>query len=177
MIENRIETTYRAAGKMPARPWYREPWPWLLMAGPLVVVIAGFVTLYLAVHTSDGLVTENYYQEGLRAGETVARSERAAALGLTARMHISGERARVVLSARAEGFTPPQALRLTLSHPTRAGLDRESLLLRTGETYQGRFELPASGHWLILIEDEARQWRLLASVLLPAKEEIIIGEN
>ena len=26
------------------RPWYREPWPWMLMAGPLAVVLAGIVT-------------------------------------------------------------------------------------------------------------------------------------
>ena len=28
-----------------AKPWYREPWPWLLMLGPAVVVVAGFITL------------------------------------------------------------------------------------------------------------------------------------
>ena len=26
--------------------WYREPWPWLIMAGPLIVVIASMVTVW-----------------------------------------------------------------------------------------------------------------------------------
>ena len=24
------------------QPWYREPWPWILMAGPAIVVVAIF---------------------------------------------------------------------------------------------------------------------------------------
>jgi uncharacterized protein len=36
--------------------WYREPWPWLLMAGPAIVVVAGLYTAYLAVTTNDALV-------------------------------------------------------------------------------------------------------------------------
>ena len=31
-----------------APPWYREPWPWILMAGPAAVVIAGLFTAWLA---------------------------------------------------------------------------------------------------------------------------------
>ena len=26
-------------------PWYKQRWPWLLMAGPIAVVIAGAVTV------------------------------------------------------------------------------------------------------------------------------------
>ncbi|MFJ1302241.1 hypothetical protein ACILG0_19940 [Pseudomonadota bacterium AL_CKDN230030165-1A_HGKHYDSX7] len=30
------------------RPWYREPWPWILMAGPAAALIGCFATIYLA---------------------------------------------------------------------------------------------------------------------------------
>ena len=46
-------------------PWYREPWPWLLMAGPAVVVVAGLFTAWLAVVHEDGLVADDYYKQGL----------------------------------------------------------------------------------------------------------------
>ena len=36
-----------------APPWYREPWPWLLMAGPAAVVVAGLITAWIAVKTDD----------------------------------------------------------------------------------------------------------------------------
>lgn len=160
-----------------SRPWYREPWPWLLMAGPALVVMAGFYTLFLAVQSSDGLVSENYYQDGLRVGETIARSENAARLGLTARLQLNHREALLRLVAKDEGFSPPIRLDLTLSHPTRAGLDRKSVFRREGEIYRGMIELPASGHWLVIIEDEDRRWRLVGSVMLPAAEEVVIGEK
>ncbi len=31
-----------------AKPWYREPWPWILMAGPFAAMIGCFVTIYFA---------------------------------------------------------------------------------------------------------------------------------
>ena len=33
---------------IPAAPWWRHRWPWLLMAGPAVVLVAGSSTSYLA---------------------------------------------------------------------------------------------------------------------------------
>ena len=34
-----------------SKVWYKEPWPWLLMSGPLIVVVAAFATLWLAANT------------------------------------------------------------------------------------------------------------------------------
>lgn len=163
------------SAKGTGKPWYREPWPWLLMAGPFLVIVAGVVTAWLAISTSDGLVTENYYQEGLRAGETVARSQRAAELGIMAKMHLTGQTVTVMLAANVPAFALPEHIDLVLSHPTRAGLDRKARLTRIGEAFHGEIELPVSGHWLVLIEDENKRWRLMGSVLLPAAGEVTIG--
>ena len=38
------------------RPWYREPWPWIIMSGPAIVVVASFVTLWLAIVSADGII-------------------------------------------------------------------------------------------------------------------------
>lgn len=162
------------AMKRAGGPWYREPWPWLLMIGPFVVILAGIYTAWLAISTSDGLVTENYYQEGLRAGETVARSSRAAQLGIAAKIHLTGDEVMVRLAAKDQAFEIPRHIELTLSHPTRAGLDRKARLTQVGDAFKGKVELPASGHWLVLIEDENNGWRLMGSVFLPA-EEVTIG--
>ena len=40
------------------KPWYREPWPWILMAGPAIVVVAGIATAVIAIRTSDPLVAD-----------------------------------------------------------------------------------------------------------------------
>lgn len=48
----------------PVRPWYREPWPWVLIAIPLATIIACGFTLWLAISRPDYLVLdEQQYQE------------------------------------------------------------------------------------------------------------------
>lgn len=145
------------------------------MAGPAVVIVAGVYTAWLAVSTSDGLVAEDYYKQGLAAKQTIARSESARTMGLAASLSLTSESVTVRLSAAAPGFSLPPALRLTLSHPTRAGLDQTEVLTREGDGYRGTLRLPASGHWLVLLEDEAKSWRLLGNVVLPAAGAVEIG--
>lgn len=157
------------------RPWYREPWPWILMAGPFVVVAAGLATAWIAVKTSDGLVTEDYYKKGLAINQTLLRSDAAMKEGLVAGVRIAGDTLEVRLQAEDRGFTLPPALQATISHPTRAGLDQSVLLTRVGGIYTGMVRLPAAGHWLVLLEDDAKTWRLLGNVILPANGETLIG--
>ena len=45
--------------------WYRERWPWLLIAGPAIVVLASFTTLWLAAASDDGVIADDYYKRGL----------------------------------------------------------------------------------------------------------------
>lgn len=40
-----------------AVPWYRQLWPWLLIAPPFASVIAGVALLWIAIASNDGLVT------------------------------------------------------------------------------------------------------------------------
>lgn len=156
------------------KPWYREPWPWLLMAGPAVVVVAGIYTAWLAVASNDGLVTDDYYKKGLAAGETLARSRQAESLGLTVGLRLTRDTLQARLSA-SQPIDYPDGLRVMLSHPTRAGLDQQIQLKRDGNVFRGEMHLPASGHWLVLVEDDAKTWRLMGSVVLPAAGETVIG--
>ncbi|TSE25062.1 hypothetical protein Tsedi_01632 [Tepidimonas sediminis] len=37
----------------PRRPWFREPIMWLVVGGPLVVVVASLITVWIAVRHAD----------------------------------------------------------------------------------------------------------------------------
>jgi len=41
------------------RPWYKEPWPWVIISIPAAAVIMGFITLYLALTHPDYLVVKD----------------------------------------------------------------------------------------------------------------------
>ena len=136
--------------------WYREPWPWLLMSGPVAAIVAGVYTTVLAFRTSDGLVADDYYKQGLTINKTLAREARAVALGLRASALYLGEsgRVRVLLEGAA-----PARLTLRLAHPTRAALDRVVALslVRPG-VYEGSLELGDGIRWHAVLE--TAEWRL-----------------
>ena len=43
----------KPASPTPARRWYQEPYVWLVIGGPLAVVLASVYTIYLAVSRPD----------------------------------------------------------------------------------------------------------------------------
>ena len=142
-----------------ANPWYREPWPWLLMAGPAIVVVAGFFTLALAIQSADGLVADDYYKQGKAINMTLTRDARARELGYRAQVTLN---ANGQVALRFEDALPTAgALKLTLHHPTRAGFDREILLARAVDnSYTAAMPPIDASRWSMTLEDEARTWRL-----------------
>ena len=61
------------------QPWWRHGHLWLVIAGPAVVVVAAFITLWLAITRPDPVVDENYYEDGLNINQEMA-SEKAKGL-------------------------------------------------------------------------------------------------
>ncbi|MGE8655805.1 MAG: FixH family protein [Achromobacter sp.] len=48
------------------KPWYREFWPWFLMAGPFLAVIGCTITIYLAYSQfSNQPIQEGVVKRGL----------------------------------------------------------------------------------------------------------------
>ncbi|HRF04411.1 FixH family protein [Accumulibacter sp.] len=161
-------------------PWYREPWPWLIMLGPAVVIVAGVATAYLAVISDDGLVADDYYKQGLAINQRGERDRRAAELGLEAELILGGnnDRIRVLLRAN-EGTLLPAKLALRVTHPTRPGFDQRVSLRSEGGGVYGAELAPIHGRWRLVLEDERQEWLLAgdwesekqpALTLLPSAE-------
>ncbi len=146
------------------RVWYREPWPWLLMAGPAVVIVASAVTLGLALRSNDSLVAGDYYQQGLSINRLIARENRAQELHIGAVAEFAGSEVRIKLDSP---LPAPASLRLQIQHPTRASDDREvRLSANASGLYAGDCaeSLPdAIGRQLVL-EDPAAGWRIAGAL-------------
>jgi hypothetical protein len=54
------------------QPWWRHGHVWLIIAGPALVVVAGFVTLVIAIRVPDPVVADDYYRRGLDINKTLA---------------------------------------------------------------------------------------------------------
>lgn len=142
-----------------AQPWYREPWPWILMAGPATVIVAGAVTIWLAVSTSDGLVADDYYKRGLSINRDLGRSQAALDLGIAADIEARRGVLRVRLQSRS---APPEALFGRLVHTTRAGYDqRLRLALVAPGIYEAALPALPAGRWRVVLEDPRGEWRIV----------------
>jgi hypothetical protein len=155
-----------------AHPWYRNAWPWLLAAGPLVVIVASLLSAWLAIRSDDGLVAEDYYKRGLLINQelrrTAASEERA--LGATVTFAAGGE-----VRVRMRGLVgKPSGLRLRLAHPTRSADDRVIALVpaQDGE-FRGTLAGGSAGRWVVILE--ADQWRLPTTIAQGPLHEIRLG--
>jgi hypothetical protein len=157
-----------AAGSV--RPWYRQPYVWLLIAFPALSIAGGLATLWLAASTNDGLVVDDYYRQGLLINETKQRDRVAATYALDAELETAGDAGQLTVILRGnERFRAPERITVTFAHRTRAGFDRRLILGRVGDAaYAGhRPQLPA-GTWDILIE--AGDWRLLKATTIRERD-------
>lgn len=154
-------------------PWYRQAWPWFLISLPATAIVAGIITLVLAVRSFDGLVADDYYKEGLGINKRIAAEQLAASMGLRGELRFTQGRVLLSLQAR-EGVALADSLRLTLVNPMQAGADRELLLRRGVEGYEGELPLLDSGRWSLVLADPQTGWRLHGMARLPAQAPIIL---
>lgn len=70
-------------------PWWKNGFVWLVIAGPAVVVVAGFVTLYLAVTSPNEIVTEETYRSERQSDKSIEarRKESSLAPAIQGRNH------------------------------------------------------------------------------------------
>jgi hypothetical protein len=143
----------------PTAPWYRQPWPWILMLGPAVVVVASSYSAWLAVSGADGLIADDYYTEGLAINHQIARDMAAERLGLGAQARVT---AGNILAVEVKRETPGEfsaVLTLHMVHHTRSGVDQTITLHKAAPNlYEGKLDNSATGLWNVALE--GTDWRL-----------------
>jgi hypothetical protein len=157
-------------------PWYREPWPWLLMAGPVAVIFAGIATTWIAVVSSDGLVVDDYYKQGLEINQTLERGALAARLGYRGELQLAPDARGMSLRLHAaEGAALPPQLQLRVVHPTRAGRDGLVLLRQQSPgQYEGAVPELSAGRWILMLEDMQSSWRIGGTLTVPASAAVTL---
>ena len=79
--------THKSVLSTDPRPWWKFGFVWLVVGGPAVVVVASFVTLWIAIRHPDPVLEEDYYQRGLSMNKTLAAQEQQLTPALKGRNH------------------------------------------------------------------------------------------
>jgi hypothetical protein len=158
----------------PLRPWYRTPFVWLLIGLPATAVIASFITLYLAITTRDGLVVDDYYEQGKAINRELARDHEASRLGLTGMLAINPSSNSVDFEMQtANGVEPPSDLQIAFMHATRDGNDRVLTATRDS-VWHYRAPLPEFVPGRYRVQVETPSWRLVGSLHVPGETRIAL---
>ena len=163
-----------AAKLTTAAPWYKHRWPWLLMLGPFVVVLAGLATAWIAYSNSDALVVDDYYKQGKAINQDLRRDRVAAGMKLDADLRYEPSEGKLNGLLKSHGRPlPGNKIVISLVHSTQPQKD---LKLNAQTDEQGQFSLPLPmldmARWQVVIEGEQRDWRLNAVWAWPQQKSI-----
>lgn len=59
----------------PQRPWWKEFYVWMVIAGPVSAVLACAVSAIYILRGPDALVSDDYYREGIALGKQVKAAQ------------------------------------------------------------------------------------------------------
>ena len=162
-------------------PWYKHRWPWLLMAGPVAVLVAGFITMWISFSGADALVVDDYYKQGKAINQDLRRDRAAASLGLSLALRydaasgtLVGQLHRATVGTASDSAANT-ALNLILVHPTVPGKDIRLVATpdRSG-VFSVALPLLERAHWQVQMEDADRSWRLHGEWAWPQQKSIDI---
>lgn len=156
-----------------AKPWYKQLWPWLLIAIPVFTALKAVHTVIVMQQHSPDLVVDDYYKAGRAINMQLAKYREAELRNLDAQVLIAGNRAVVRFTQNhvLEGL-----LHLDFYHPTLANRDFAIDAERSGELlYVATLPVTPTGKWQLVVSDASKQWKLRAELTLPSTEEIKLG--
>ena len=148
-------------------PWYKQFWPWFILAILGWGVVSATTTLVFAVRNPPQMMTGDYAKLGKALVDTHVRFDRAQELGLAGRLTLSGDAVALDLQA-IDAAALGDTVMLLAQHPTDASRDRQRVLTRRADgRYAGRIEaLPPRGR--IIVSDLEQSWWISSAYELDA---------
>lgn len=144
---------------MTPKPWYKQFYPWMIIAIPFLTVVGCIITITLAITSPNALVKDNYYKEGLAFNQDKQRLSQAATLNMEG--FLRGDRNKLSLTLKGDLQQWPETLELLVSHATREDLDRHVVLNKVAPgQYVSDWSQLRDGAWYYHLMPADQTWEL-----------------
>ena len=151
--------------------WY----PYIFVAGFVLVLLVNLTMAYFATSTFSGLSNEHAYEAGLAYNQTLAAGRKQAELGWTVNSTVDPEAnhgAHITVSYVDRAGKPVDGLivRASLERPTTKGYDRVVTLARIAPgTYATLQEMPLEGVWdmTVIARGGTAEYSLARRIIVP----------
>ena len=148
------------------KPWYKQFWPWFLIAIPLSSVIMGIVMITLAVSQKDSLVNEDWYKDGLAINQQLDKVRAAQGYGYEFFLSVDPAGTGLTIATKNLDLSQVRELAIEFSHPTLKQRDF-TLNLHPAPNQQFFAPLPtglAGLYYLNLTAPAADDWEVITSI-------------
>lgn len=155
-------------GKAKAVCWYKEPWVWLVVGGPAIVVVASLYTGFLAYSGADKIVAQDYYKQGLMINTNIRNDANARDRHMSADLTFERSSGRISMHVKSD-VALPDVLQLSIAESSSDSAINEIIhrgtIKRTGSgvyqlTYLPPSEQTLEDSRLWHVKIEASDWRL-----------------
>lgn len=156
------------------KKWYKQFWPWFLIAVPAASMAMGVLIVYLATTGEDSLVSDDYYKEGKGINQDLSKIQLAKDLGYVGLLEVSDD--SVKLRFQTSAPKDATALRLVFFHNTLEEKDYVVMLTRnaTGQ-YVGYPTQSLKGKWRLTLSDINETWKIRQTIGLPYSGSITLA--
>jgi hypothetical protein len=157
------------------KPWYRQFWPWFLIALPTAMIVISVSLFGIALEKPFSMVNKDYYQEGLTINKNLDELKQAAILGLRAELALADDH-RIHVKLISNAPLDVAAVQLQFDHPIDGAQDLDLVLIAdTNASYLSR-ELSAAEmqkllggkHWYVYLHADSNkqvEWMLQGEIL------------
>lgn len=156
--------------------WYKQFWPWFLIFFPLLAVVAGIATLFIALDKKPVMVEDEYYKKGKAINLDLSKYRKAKELNLAFNATFTSE--DFILKSITSDTEELAAIKVNLYHPTQDVKDRVFMITADAAgNYRHRFEKEISGPWDMTISAFDNSWKIKKRISLPSSESIDFSAN
>ncbi|MGB3727554.1 MAG: FixH family protein [Glaciecola sp.] len=152
-------------------PWYKQFWPWFLIAIPFSSLIVGSQVIRLATDGTNSMVVDDYYKEGKTINARLDKIIAARDLNISTELFIKdGDIALTFLSGAPE---TGEALKLDFFHATQEAKDFAVFLSQDASgVYRYSDDFEVSGKWRIRLTPVDESWKVQQRIVLPQAQAI-----
>lgn len=157
------------------QPWYRQFWPWFLITLPTIAVIASITTLWIAMQQDTGLMSDNYYKDGVNINNELARQSLAHTANITARLQFIAQDKKVLLYIQGDIEFPKQ-LKLELSAPLNSEKDQLITLKYSSQSlYKAQLDNIDPGYYYLKLYPATNSWVIKQKIDIQANNIIVLS--